>query len=158
MFTYIIYIIAICGLMVSWLKDKSKTKMALRKAWKTFEGIFPQLITVLMIIGVMLTLVDESVISSWLGSDSSGIGVILAAILGSITLIPGFVAFPLAASLLEMGAGYMQITMFLTTLMMVGIITFPVESKYFGKKITMKRNVFAFCFAVCISLVIGGVF
>jgi uncharacterized membrane protein YraQ (UPF0718 family) len=74
---------------------------------------------------------------------------------GSITLIPPFVAFPTASMLLAGGAGYMQIGAFVSTLMMVGIITIPVEIKYFGKKMTILRNVFAFIFSFAVAVIIG---
>lgn len=45
--------------------------------------------------------------------------------IGSITLIPGFVAVPLAAALLKNGAGYMQIATFVSTLMMEMISVIP---------------------------------
>lgn len=77
---------------------------------------------------------NAEVISKIIGADSGWFGVILAAIVGAVTLIPGFVAFPTAAMLLQGGAGYMQIGAFISTLMMVGIVTMPVEIKYFGKK------------------------
>ena len=86
-----------------------------------------------------------------------GVGVVIAATVGSITLIPGFVAFPTAAMLLKNGAGYMQIGAFLSTLMMVGIVTMPVEIKYFGKKLTMLRNLFAFIFSFIVAYIIGRV-
>ncbi|HEY9061859.1 MAG TPA: hypothetical protein VIO64_15335 [Pseudobacteroides sp.] len=50
---------------------------------------------------------------------------------GSITLIPCFVAFLLAAALLKSGAGFMQIAVFISTLMMVGIVTIPPRNKIF---------------------------
>ena len=65
-------------------------------------------------------------------------------------------AFPLAASLLKAGAGYAQITMFVTTLMMVGVVTLPMEIKYFGRKLALKRNALALVFSVLLSLVMGG--
>lgn len=39
MFTYILYGIASTGLAISFFKDRNKTKMALKKAWKSFENI-----------------------------------------------------------------------------------------------------------------------
>ena len=78
-------------------------------------------------------------------------------ILGAVTLIPGFIAFPLAASLLNSGAGYMQLAAFVSTLMMVGIVTMPVEMKYFGKRATIIRNGLAFVFSFGIAAVIGVV-
>jgi hypothetical protein len=67
------------------------------------------------------------------------------------------VAFPLAAALLKSGAGFMQIAVFISTLMMVGIVTMPVEIKYFGKKATFIRNGMAFMFSFVVAVVIGVV-
>ena len=69
-----------------------------------------------------------------LGSESGWYGTLIATAIGSITLVPAFVAFPLAAVLLRSGAGYMQIAAFVSTLMIVGIVTMPMEIKYLGKK------------------------
>jgi hypothetical protein len=40
MFTIILYLLAITFLVISFFKDKKKTKMALIKAWKAFENTF----------------------------------------------------------------------------------------------------------------------
>ena len=153
--TIALYIIAFSALTVSFLKSKEKTKLALKKAWKAFENILPQFLSIIIIIGIMLAVLSPEQISHLLGSESGWLGVMFSAIIGSITLIPGFVAFPLAAALLKSGAGYMQIAAFVSTLMMVGIVTIPVEIKYFGKKATILRNCFAFCFSLVVALVMG---
>ncbi|NLX74993.1 MAG: permease, partial [Synergistaceae bacterium] len=44
---------------------------------------------------------------------------------------------------------------FLTTLTMVGIVTFPLEKKEFGTKFTAIRNGFSFIFAIIIALIMG---
>jgi uncharacterized membrane protein YraQ (UPF0718 family) len=157
MFTIIIYILAIVLLGVSFLKDRKKTRMALLKAWKSFENILPQFLSILLIIGVMLAILNPDTISRLIGQQSGWAGIVIASIIGSITLIPGFVAFPLADVLLENGAGFMQIAVFISTLMMVGIVTIPVETKYFGKKATILRNVLAFGFSYVVAIVIGVV-
>ena len=156
MFTVVLYILAAGMLLWSFRKDRKKTKMALKKAWRSLENILPQLLFVLLLIGLILTVVDAETISKLLGAESGVIGMTIAAVLGSVTLIPGFVAFPLAASLVRAGAGYGQITMFVTTLMMVGIVTLPMESQYFGRRVAVRRNLFAFAYAVIVSFVIGG--
>jgi len=153
--SYIFYGLAIILLILSFIKDKKKTKMALKKAWKAFENILPEFLVVILLVGFLLAVLNPETISKIIGSESGWFGVILAAIIGSVTLIPGFVAFPTAAILLENGAGYMQIAAFVSTLMMVGIITIPVEMKYFGRKISIIRNVFAFFFSFIVSLIIG---
>lgn len=143
--------------LVSFYKDKGKTKKALMKAWKSFENILPQLLGVLVLVGIMLAVLNAEVISRMIGKESGWYGVILATVIGAITLIPGFVAFPTAAMLLNGGAGYMQIGAFVSALMMVGVVTAPVEIKYFGKKLTLARNILAFIFSFLVAFVIGKV-
>lgn len=152
-----LYAVTLALLLLSYYKDKKKTKMAIKKAWKAFENILPEFLVVILLVGILIAVMNPELISKMIGSDSGWFGVILAAIIGSITLIPGFVAFPTAAMLLEGGAGYMQIGAFISTLMMVGVVTLPVEIKYFGKKITYMRNLLAFVFSFLVAGIIGWV-
>lgn len=108
-------------------------------------------------IGIALALLNPEIVSKIIGKQSGWLGVLLAAVVGSITLIPGFVAFPMAAMVLKNGAGLMQIAAFVSTLMMVGVVTLPVEIKYFGKKLAMYRNGIAFVFSFLVAYVIGKV-
>nr|WP_300091588.1 permease [Sedimentibacter sp.] len=153
--TITLYVIAIAALAASFAKSRQNTKLALKKAWKSFENILPQFLAILVIIGIMLAILTPEQISSMMGSESGWFGVIIASIIGAITLIPGFIAFPLAAALLKSGAGYMQIAAFISTLMMVGVVTMPVEMKFFGKKATLIRNAEAFVFSYLVAFVMG---
>lgn len=153
----IFYALTIVLITISYFKDKSKTKQALKKAWKSFENILPQMLGILTSVGIIIAFLNPEVISNIIGSSSGWLGVILAAAVGSITLIPGFVAFPTAAILLQNGAGYMQLGAFISTLMMVGVMTMPVEIKFFGKKSTFLRNALAFSFSFIVAFVIGKV-
>ena len=157
MFTYLLYVLAVAGLAISFYKDRRKTKMALKKAWKAFENILPQFLSILVLIGLALAILSPETITKLLGTSSGVWGVLAASVIGSITLIPGFVAFPLAAALLKNGAGYMQIAAFVSTLMMVGVVTMPLEIKTFGRRATIIRNVSAFAFSLVAAFVIGMV-
>lgn len=157
MSSYIMYLVAITLLIISYYKDKKKTKKALKKAWKSFNNILPQFLGVILFVGILLSIFDAEFISKIIGARSGWIGVIASAVVGAVTLIPGFVAFPTAAMLLESGAGYMQIGAFISALMMVGVITAPVEIKYFGKKLTIIRNILAFVFCFIVAYIIGKV-
>jgi len=144
-------------LAISFGKDKKKTKASLKKAWKAFENILPEFLVVILLVGVLLAILDPEAISKIIGSESGWFGIIIAAFVGAVTLIPGFVAFPTAAMLLESGAGYMQIGAFVSTLMMVGVVTLPVEIKYFGKRLAVLRNILAFVFSFGVAYIIGVV-
>jgi uncharacterized membrane protein YraQ (UPF0718 family) len=106
---------------------------------------------------MLLAALNPDIIASLIGGESGWLGMLLAAVIGSITLIPGFVAFPLASALLQGGAGFVQIAVFISTLMMVGIVTMPVEIATFGKKATFVRNGLAFGFSFVVAMVIGWV-
>lgn len=142
---------------LSYFRDRSKTRSALKKAWKSFENILPEFLGVITLVGLLIAALNPQVISRLLGSQSGWLGVVLAAIVGAITLIPGFVAFPMAAILLRNGAGYMQIGAFISTLMMVGVVTLPVEFRYFGKRLAILRNLFAFAFSFLVAFVVQRV-
>lgn len=157
MFTILLYFFAGVSLLISFAKDKGKTMLVLKKAWKSFENILPLFLSIILIIGMALAVLSPQEISKWIGHQSGWAGIMIAAIIGSITLIPGFVTFPLAASLLKSGAGFTQIIVFISTSMMVGIITIPVEIKYFGRRVTYIRNTLAFIFSFIVAAVIGGV-
>ncbi|MBN2860585.1 MAG: permease [Sphaerochaetaceae bacterium] len=153
----ILYGVTAVLLLISWMRDRERTVKALMKAWKAFENILPQILIVLLLVGVLLTMLDAETIVMIIGDSSGVFGVIAAAVVGSITLIPGFVAFPTASLLLSAGAGYMQIAAFISTLMMVGIVTFPVERAYFSRSLTLYRNAFAFLFSFLVAFVIAWV-
>lgn len=155
--SYILYIITAVLLLVSFKKDKKKTKMALKKGWKYLMNILPQLLGILMLVGLIFSVFNAETISKVLGEESGWMGVVVSAVVGAITLIPGFVAFPTAARVLQNGAGYMQIAAFVSSLMMVGVMTAPLEMEYFGKKMTIIRNVFAFLFSFVVAFVIGRI-
>ncbi len=157
MHTKIFYGVTIVLLTLSLIKDRGKTKKALIKAWKSLENILPQMLAMIVAIGLIIALLSPETISRIIGGSSGWWGVLLAAILGSVTLMPAFVAFPMAAVLLQNGAGYMQLAAFVSTLTMVGLITFPMEVRFFGRKMTIWRNALAFVFAFLVAPVIGKV-
>lgn len=153
----VLYSIVALLLVISFVKDKEKTKMALKKAWKAVENILPQLLGIFIIVGIVLAILSPEVIGKIIGGQSGWLGVALSALMGAITLIPGFIAFPMSALLLENGAGYVQIAAFVSSLMMVGIVTIPVEMQYFGKKLPIWRNIFAFIFSFIVAYIMGRV-
>ena len=155
--TFILYALAGGCFLCSFLKNKQKSVTAFKKAYKAFEGILPQLLVVLIFVAVALAILDTSTVSLIIGKDSGISGVLVAALIGAITLIPGFVAFPAAAALLQNGAGTVQIAAFVSSLMMVGVVTLPLEIKYFGKRTAILRNVAAFAFSLIAAVFVGWV-
>lgn len=155
--TQILYGSAIILLLVSYRKDKGKTKRAILQGWKSFENIMPQFLGIIFIIGLMLAILKPEVISSIIGESSGAFGVLLASIVGSITMMPTFVAFPTADMLLRNGAGYPQVAALVSTLTLVGVVTFALETKHIGRKAAFYRNLLAFLFSFVVAVIIGKV-
>lgn len=155
--TLALYLIAGVYLAWSYLKNRQKTRIALKKAFKAFEGILPQFLVVLILVAMALSILDTHTISHILGKDSGVWGVLAASLVGAITLIPGFVAFPAAAALLQGGAGVTQIAAFVSSLMMVGVVTLPLEIQFFGKRAAFLRNFLAYIFSLVAAVFVGWV-
>lgn len=154
MFNIVLFSVTLAALAYSYKKDRQKTKQALKIAFNSFRNILPNMLGILGLIGLMLALVPKEFIEGLFGNNSP-IGIIIISVVGSITLIPPFIAFPLAASLLQAGASIMAVSSFITTLLMVGIITAPMEIHYFGKRFTLMRNALGLITALVIAVVMG---
>lgn len=140
---------------LSYYFDEEKTKIGVKKGIKIFKGLFSPFVTIMVLASFLLALVPPEMIEHYLGAESGFFGLMLSAFIGSIALIPAFIVYPIASELLKRGASYMVIATFITTLLMVGVITFPLESKYFGKKVAIIRNVLNFFAAIIIGIAIG---
>ena len=151
----IIYGILAVGLIVSLAKSKEKTKIAFKVAKKSLLKTAPALLAMLGIVGLILGLLTPEKISSLIGAEAGIFATLTAALIGSLTLIPSLVAFPLAGSLLRSGATVMTISAFITTLVMVGIVTFPMEMKVLGNRFTLLRNGLGIFAALLIAFLMG---
>jgi len=115
----------------------------------------PSLLTILGIVGLILGTLTPETISKLIGAEAGYWATLLAALIGAVTFIPSLVAFPLAGSLLRSGATIMTISAFITTLVMVGLVTVPMEIKSLGKKFTFLRNSLSLIGALIIAVLMG---
>jgi uncharacterized membrane protein YraQ (UPF0718 family) len=152
---FIFIIVSILLTFVSFLLDRRKTMLGLKKGWKMFQNVAIPFLNILILVSLVLHVVPPSLIVRYLGAGSGWGGLAIAAIVGSITLIPGFISYPIASVLIKQGASYTTVATFMTTLMMVGVVTLPLEIKYFGRRVAILRNVLNFIAAIVIGLFVG---
>lgn len=156
MFNVVLFMLTLAALIYSFKKDRQKTRQALKIAYNSFRNILPNMLGIIGMIGLILALVPRETIEGLFGNNSPT-GIFIISAVGSVTLIPAFIAFPLAASLLQAGASIMAVSSFITTLLMVGVIPAPMEIQYFGKKFTILRNVFSLAAALGMAVIMGVV-
>jgi uncharacterized membrane protein YraQ (UPF0718 family) len=150
-----IYIVTVFAVIASLIADRGKTIKSFRIAVRKMVKIAPAFFAMTILVSIALYLVPDEAISRYLGNDNIILSLLIAYILGSISLMPGFIAFPLCGILLEKGVLYMVLSGFSTTLMMVGILTFPIEKAYLGTKVALLRNLICLAIAVVVTIIIG---
>jgi uncharacterized membrane protein YraQ (UPF0718 family) len=154
---YTLYFLAVGSLIISFYKDRTKTKKALMVSYKSIMKLMPAILPMMFFIGISLSVLSEDLIGKLLGAGSGIIGMLIAFVVGALAFMPSFVAFPLGANLLEHGAGYPQIAAFVSSLMAVGIASLGVEIKHFGKRAAILRNLVSVLASVCFALIIWRV-
>jgi uncharacterized membrane protein YraQ (UPF0718 family) len=155
---HFLYIATAILLGISFWKDRAKTRLALRLAGKKLLKILPAFLGMLVFVSLVLYMFPQETISSHLVHKSKWLALGIASFFGSLTLMPGFIAYPLGGILRSQGVPYMVLSGFTTTLMMVGLLTFPVEKAYLGTKVAVIRNVLSLAIALIIAIVTGLAF
>lgn len=120
-----------------------------------FIKLLPVLLLMLALVSIVLFLIPNETLVNYMGEGSGVKGWFTAAAFGSVALIPGFIAYPLCGILIKSGVAYSVIAVFITTLMMTGFLTLPVEAKFFGWKVSIIRNLFSLAAALFIGLIMG---
>lgn len=154
----IVPVIAGAAVMISLIADRKKTLAGLKIAVRRFIAILPSFLTMLTAVSIILALISRETIMGLLSGGNRFIVTLIASFLGSVTLMPGFIAFPLAGILLSKGVAYMVLSAFTATLMMVGVLTYPIEKEYFGTKVTIIRNILSFLTAIIVAVITGFFF
>lgn len=147
--------VAVALSVLSFVLDRDKTIMGFKRGWQMFRKLLLPFMNILIVVSIALYLIPPSAIDQYLGAESGIFGFVIAAVVGSITLIPAFISYPIAAGLLQQGAGYAVVATLMTTLMMVGIITLPLEIRYLGRRVAITRNALNFAAAIIVGLAVG---
>jgi len=153
-----LYIATLSLLFVSFAANRMKTGKALVVAFRRFLNIVPAFVVMLIFVAVFLYIIPEHLIARVLASEQKWAALAGALAVGSVSVMPGFIAFPLCSILLEQGALYMILSGFSTTLMMVGVVTFPLEKAYLGTKLAFFRNICSLGIAAAVAAATGFLF
>lgn len=152
---YLLIGITLSCLIFSLVRSKQRTVKALKVSLAMGKGMALELLSLLGLIALILAYLPQERIAQFLGEAKGLWGAVNGAIIGSVTILPGVIAFPLAKQLNQSGASLVAVAAFITTLTMVGLVTAPLESRHFGQKYTILRNGISFLFALTIAALMG---
>ncbi len=152
----IINALALIALVWAVARDRRRAGQALVAALRSLISLAPVILSIIVLIGLLLGFVTPETIRRLIGAETGLGGILIAIGLGAVMHIPALISFPLAASLLESGAGVGAAAAFIMSLTMIGTVTFPIEVRELGVKMTVLRNGFGILAAVVIALVMGA--
>ena len=154
MLPIIFWSVASLALLVSWWRDPDRTVKAIQVCGRSLKGLVPGVLGMIALVGLVLALVPQEALTK-LFTTKGVIGFAMISLVGSIFTMPAPIAFPLAGSLLRVGAAPAVLATFITTLTMVGIVSAPMEISYFGLRFTLLRQTLSFIAAIVIGLLMG---
>ena len=79
----VLYSMAILLTILSFIKDRKRTFQALKKAFMIFKNLLPEILSIMLFVGLSLAILTPELISSMIGKQSGILGVILSTIIGS---------------------------------------------------------------------------
>ncbi len=153
-----LWIISATLALLSLMKSREKTLKALRLTACKFIGILPLFLVVMAGFAVLVNLLPADVMHEYLGQESGFHGVLLSLSLGSVSVMPGFVAYPLAAALKIQDIPYYIIAGFVVALMNVGLVSFAFEKKYLGWKVALVRNLIGLVVSIVVIVIVKLIF
>jgi len=154
----ILYIVVAAALVFSAAMNRQKTLKALKIAGRKFFRILPMILVFIIAVSIFLFFIPDDRIAEILEGHGLLAGTGIAAVLGSVAFIPGFIVFPLSGLLRTQGVSYTVLSMFTTTLMMVGVLSFGIEKETLGWKLAVARNIAALTMRRMVALATGLVF
>jgi uncharacterized membrane protein YraQ (UPF0718 family) len=153
-----VIILTIVLTAISFVFDRKKTFKGIKIGLKMFTKILPTLLSVIILVSVVLYFTSDEFLMNYLGEKAGLEAYAFAAVIGAVSIIPGFISYPLAGILVNAGVSYSVIAVFITTLKMVGVLTIPIEARFFGYKIAIIRNALAFVGAIIVGAIMVFVF
>ena len=151
-----IWVVTLLACLASAVADRRKTLTALRRGVHMLQRLAPMLIVLLVGVSLVLAAATPEVLSRQLSREGPA-ALVVALLVGAVVLMPGFVAYPLAGMLHDNGAPMLTLAAFLTSLMMVGVLTLPLEASFFGWRVSIQRNLLALVGALLVALGVAWV-
>ncbi|WP_018248696.1 permease [Orenia marismortui] len=153
-----LYQISIFIIAILFLLDRDKTIKGLKLGFKKLTKNLAVFLNMIILVAISLYFISDELIINYLGNGNYLLSLVFAILVGSISFMPGFIAFPLAGVLLDKGVSYTVLASFTTTMMMVGILTYPIEKEFFGHKVAITRNLVGLVIALIVSAIVAMVY
>lgn len=139
------------ALLLSLAVDRRRTWAGIRFGVRMLINLVPTLVTLVAAVGLIFSALNPGALESLFGGRGP-LPFLAGLIVGAVALIPGFIAFPMAGILRLHGVSTAVLAAFVTSLLMVGVVTLPLEIRFFGRKAALWRNALSLMAAAAVAL------
>ena len=151
--TIIMGVLALIFFLIAYYKGEGQHVIGMRSALRMTVQILPLLIFAFIVAGMVQVLVPQEILSEWVGAESGMRGIFIGTVTGALAPGGPYVSLPVAAGLLQAGAGVGTMVAFLTGWSLWAVSRLPMEVGIMGWRFTLIRIASTFFFPPIAGLI-----
>jgi len=121
------------------------------KACKSFSTSLPMLLGIILFMGLFQTFISPTMIAAVFSGEMVR-DTFIGTLIGSISAGNPITSYIIGGELLNKGVSLFAVTAFIVAWVTVGIIQYPAEMDFLGKRFATLRNVLSFILAILVSI------
>ncbi|MCA9439839.1 MAG: permease, partial [Candidatus Omnitrophica bacterium] len=151
--TLIMGLLATILVAVGYYQGNGAHLQGLKSALTLTVSLMPLLVFAFVVAGMIQVLIPASIVSRWVGPESGFRGILLGSIAGGLAPGGPYVSLPIAAGLVQSGAGVGTMVAFLTGWSLWAVARLPMEIGILGWRLTLARVVSTLVFPPLAGLI-----
>ncbi len=151
--TIIMGALAVIFFLIGYYKGEGQHIIGMKSALRMTVQILPLLIFAFIVAGMVQVLVPQELLSKWVGAESGMRGILIGTVAGALAPGGPYVSLPVAAGLLQAGAGVGTMVAFLTGWSLWAVSRLPMEVGIMGWRFTLIRIASTFFFPPIAGLI-----
>ena len=151
--TLIMGLLATILVAVGYYQGNGAHLQGLKSAPTLTVSLMPLLVFAFVVAGMIQVLIPASIVSRWVGPESGFRGILLGSIAGGLAPGGPYVSLPIAAGLVQSGAGVGTMVAFLTGWSLWAVARLPMEIGILGWRLTLARVVSTLVFPPLAGLI-----
>jgi uncharacterized membrane protein YraQ (UPF0718 family) len=135
-------------------KDKRGQKNFMNacvKACKSFSTALPMLLGIILLMGLFQTFISPKMIAAVFSGEMVR-DTVIGTLIGSISAGNPITSYIIGGELLNKGVSLFAITAFIVAWVTVGIVQYPAEMDFLGKRFATLRNILSFILAILVAI------
>jgi uncharacterized membrane protein YraQ (UPF0718 family) len=151
--TIIMGALAVILFLMGYYKGGGQHIIGMKSGLRMTVQILPLLIFSFIAAGMVQVLVSQQLLSKWVGTESGMRGIFIGTVAGALAPGGPYVSLPVAAGLLQAGAGVGTMVAFLTGWSLWAVTRLPMEVGIMGWRFTLIRIASTFFFPPIAGLI-----